>query len=334
MEVIEFALLLAADMRDPLMPLWAMELTAKVLLYAWLFALGGTVGSFLNVVVYRLPRGKNLAIPGSACPCCGHPIRLSDNIPILSWLALKGRCRDCGVRISPRYLLVETLVATTFLLVLAGELFLPASAFELATRRLLTPWDGTPFWCMYGLHLLLVVTLYAAVLIAGDGFQVTPRLNGPLLAVGLVLPLIWPEVRSVPATPAVVVGWQAGLYDGLIGLLAGASTGVVIAVAAWAMLGQGIAPIPRLRFGLLGGAIGLVFGWQRALWLSPLVLVLSALSVAALRIIKPAHAKTGESTGEPTAAPEFAAARTLPDAEAISEEVHIVCPPTEPTEPS
>src|SRR5688572_1591793 len=120
MEATFFLLLAAAEFRDPIMPLWAMELTAKVLLYAWLFALGATVGSFLNVVVYRLPRGLNLAIPGSFCPACGHPIRLSDNVPILSWLALRGRCRDCGARISPRYLFVEMLVATTFLIVLAG----------------------------------------------------------------------------------------------------------------------------------------------------------------------------------------------------------------------
>src|SRR5881227_2959075 len=119
-------LLAAAEFRDPLLPLWAMELLANVFLWVWLFCMGATVGSFLNVVVYRLPRRKNLAYPGSFCPRCGHPIRLNDNIPILSWLALRGRCRDCGGRISPRYFFVELTVAALFLLVLAGEQVMPA----------------------------------------------------------------------------------------------------------------------------------------------------------------------------------------------------------------
>src|SRR4029450_9674811 len=115
---VDIASLLAASApRDPLLPLWAMEFLATAFLYVWLFCLGATVGSFLNVVIYRLPRNKNLAHPGSDCPRCGHPIRLSDNIPIVSWLWLGGRCRDCRGAISPRYFAVELTVATTFLLV-------------------------------------------------------------------------------------------------------------------------------------------------------------------------------------------------------------------------
>src|SRR5687768_10197877 len=92
----EFAVsLLAADIREPLLPLWALELAADVSLGLWLFCIGASVGSFLNVVVYRLPRGLNLVHPASRCPSCLHPIRLRDNIPILSWLLLGGKCRDC-----------------------------------------------------------------------------------------------------------------------------------------------------------------------------------------------------------------------------------------------
>src|SRR4029079_17908057 len=97
--------------------LWAMELLASVFMYAWLFCVGACVGSFLNVVVYRLPRGKNLAHPGSLCPRCGHSIRLHDNIPILSWLLLRARCRDCQAPIPIHYWLVELTVATIFLAV-------------------------------------------------------------------------------------------------------------------------------------------------------------------------------------------------------------------------
>ena len=90
-------------------PLW--------LLLAWLFVLGTIIGSFLNVVMYRLPRGENLAWPGSRCPACGHSIRWYHNVPVLGWLWLRGRCHDCGVKISPRYPLVELAVGLTFLLI-------------------------------------------------------------------------------------------------------------------------------------------------------------------------------------------------------------------------
>ena len=69
--------------------------------------MGAIFGSFLNVVAYRLPRGESLSRPGSRCPQCETPIRPYDNVPVLSWLALRGRCRSCGVRISARYPLVE-----------------------------------------------------------------------------------------------------------------------------------------------------------------------------------------------------------------------------------
>ncbi|MBK9740435.1 MAG: prepilin peptidase [Actinobacteria bacterium] len=79
---------------------------------AWLVILGGAgliVGSFLNVVIYRVPADLSIVRPGSACPTCHTPIAPRDNIPILSWLLLRGRCRSCGMRISVRYPLVEGL---------------------------------------------------------------------------------------------------------------------------------------------------------------------------------------------------------------------------------
>jgi leader peptidase (prepilin peptidase)/N-methyltransferase len=72
---------------------------------------GLIAGSFLNVVAYRLPRGESLATPGSRCPTCGTPIRPYDNIPVLGWVLLRGRCRACRIAIPARYPLVEGLVA-------------------------------------------------------------------------------------------------------------------------------------------------------------------------------------------------------------------------------
>jgi len=75
----------------------------------FLFALGAVFGSFLNVVIHRMPRGRSIVNPPSACPRCKVPIQRRDNVPILSYLALRGRCRSCGSRISARYPVVEIL---------------------------------------------------------------------------------------------------------------------------------------------------------------------------------------------------------------------------------
>ena len=85
-------------------------------LYVVSFLFGLAIGSFLNVVIYRLPRHESLVRPGSHCPGCGSPIRWYDNLPVASWLVLRGRCRDCKTRISPRYIAVEALTGALFVL--------------------------------------------------------------------------------------------------------------------------------------------------------------------------------------------------------------------------
>jgi leader peptidase (prepilin peptidase)/N-methyltransferase len=279
MPIVTELLFAAAEFRDPLLPLWAMELLAKIFIYVWLFCVGATVGSFLNVVVYRLPRGKNLAYPGSFCPRCGHPIRGYDNIPIVSWLALRGSCRDCGRSISARYFVVELLVATTFLLVLAAEHFFPPIALGFTTRRLLSPHDGVAFWSMYFLHVALVTTLNAAVLIRVDGFRVPARMYLPVLAAGMVLPIIWPEIRSVPAfSMQSWTGWRVGLIDGLAGLAAGFLVASIGSVWRWQATGHWpmFAPIA------LASSIGAVLGWQRTLVVFPVALIAGLGAVRAL----------------------------------------------------
>ena len=79
------------------------------LLLAWLFVLGTLIGSFANVVVHRLPRRRSLLWPPSHCPRCKHAIRWRDNLPIVGWMLLDGKCRDCGLPISPQYVFVETM---------------------------------------------------------------------------------------------------------------------------------------------------------------------------------------------------------------------------------
>ncbi len=100
----------------------------------WLVAIlavpfGLVIGSFINVVAYRIPAGKSVVSPSSACPSCDHPIRHRDNIPIISWLVLRGKCRDCQATISARYPIVEATTGALFaatVLVVGLEWSLPA----------------------------------------------------------------------------------------------------------------------------------------------------------------------------------------------------------------
>lgn len=91
--------------------------------------LGLLIGSFLNVVIHRVPRGESIVRPPSACPACGHEIRARDNVPVLGWLLLRGRCRDCSAPISARYPLVELGTALLFAVI----------ALRLADRPALLP---------------------------------------------------------------------------------------------------------------------------------------------------------------------------------------------------
>jgi leader peptidase (prepilin peptidase) / N-methyltransferase len=98
---------------------------------AFAAVLGAIIGSFLNVVVWRLPRGESLATPPSQCPSCGERIAPYDNVPVVSWLLLRGRCRHCGARISPRYPLIELLTAAAFAGVVAVRGFDEGLVLEL-----------------------------------------------------------------------------------------------------------------------------------------------------------------------------------------------------------
>src|SRR6185312_15631271 len=81
--------------------------------------LGLAVGSFLNVVIHRVPRDESLIRPGSHCPRCGSPVRRRHNVPVLGWLVLRGRCADCKTPISARYPLVEAATGALFVAVAA-----------------------------------------------------------------------------------------------------------------------------------------------------------------------------------------------------------------------
>jgi leader peptidase (prepilin peptidase)/N-methyltransferase len=94
--------------------------------------LGAIIGSFLNVLIHRLPRGQSIVFPNSACPGCGNAIRAYDNIPIISYLILAGRCRSCRTPISMRYPAVEALTALLFAAVAWHDQITIVLPFDLA----------------------------------------------------------------------------------------------------------------------------------------------------------------------------------------------------------
>ena len=258
--------------------------TARWIIAAWFLFLGGAVGSFLNVVVYRLPAGMSISWPGSHCPRCNHAIRACDNVPVLAWLWLRGRCRDCHQWISFRYPLVEAVTAGLFLLLLVVEVFhggqnLPTRIPQVPPELHPYPPTQAPGICL--LHLGLLCTLLAAGLIRWDGKRPPRSLFVPLLLAGLVAPSIWPWLHPLAADREVAEIPWGGAVDGLLGL----GTALFLGrLAEW--LGTRFSAMSRPGNQILGEAlgIGVVLGWQAVFLLVPLALLLEELSrIASLR---------------------------------------------------
>lgn len=175
-----------------------------------IFAMGLAFGSFLNVCVYRLPRDLSPILPSSKCPHCNAEIRFYDNVPVLSWLLLGGRCRNCQAHITPRYLIVE---------LLTGALFLACYAhfgFTLATLK----------YCAFGFLLLGLIFTDAETHLLPD------KMTLPGLAVGIVFSVFVPVndvasqllngVLNLPVSDDIL--WRIlSLCDSLLGAAIGAA---------------------------------------------------------------------------------------------------------------
>jgi leader peptidase (prepilin peptidase)/N-methyltransferase len=205
------------------------------MLLATLAGLGLLVGSFLNVVIHRVPAGLSLLRPGSACPTCQRPVRPYDNVPVVSWLLLRGRCRDCNAPIAGRYPLVEAVT---------GLLFLAAGA-----RFGWTPYLFVALVLLAAGTALFVIDLeHRRLPFAITGFTAAVT----VLALGL--DALFGDARPVPVAVLSAALWLA-LYSGVWFLTAGRGMG----------LGDvALAPVLGLTLGWLGwGAslVGLVGGF-------------------------------------------------------------------------
>lgn len=177
---------------------------AATLVAVWWFAMGTVIGSFLNVVVYRLPIGMSVVRPGSHCPLCKTPIRWYDNVPVLGWLLLAGRCRHCRQSISSRYPLVEGFVGLMFLAVAWADCYAPgmevAPGFGPRVMAALRS-PGVLALCLY--HVALLSTLVAAALIEFDGYRVPVPVAGFALVVSLAGFELLPPLEALLVTLAV-----------------------------------------------------------------------------------------------------------------------------------
>ena len=244
------------------------------LIAGWVFVFGAIVGSFLNVVIYRVPLRRSIVTPGSACPGCGKRIRWYDNIPIVSWLILKARCRACDAPISARYPLVELAAA----LLAVGTLYrwgLNLVAFEV----LVFAWVCLVLALIDYDHQILPDVMTYPLILFGFGMSYGPGVTWWLdsmvgAAFGALLPIAvivlyklirgeegmgWGDVKFLAGIGA-VIGLAGCLWVLIVGALLGALVGVGLMV-----MGRGTAKT-ALPFGTFLAIAALLFLFLPPSW--------------------------------------------------------------------
>ena len=208
------------------------------------FVFGAVVGSFLNVCVHRMPRDQSIVTPPSHCPHCNQRIRWIDNVPLVSYLMLRGKCRHCGGSISPRYFLVELLTAVLFLLMWLK----------------LTQWDHPPLHGIYFLkgpiYWLVIGGLIVATFIDFEHYIIPNEITVGGIIVGLALSAVYPPLLDAETI-------QMSLLRSFLGVIVGGLT--LLAVAT---IGEAIFRKEAMGMGdvKLLAAIGAFFGWQSTLF--------------------------------------------------------------------
>jgi leader peptidase (prepilin peptidase)/N-methyltransferase len=213
--------------------------------------LGLATGSFLNVVIHRVPRGESLVRPASRCPGCRSPIRYRHNIPVVGWLMLRGRCADCGKPISARYPLVEIATAVLFLavtlqltrmhLLAALPAYLYFAAIGLALAVIDVEWRRLPNAIVLPSYPVLAILLIVASAVQGDWWPLARAGIGAaalflfFLAIAMVHPagLGFGDVKLAGIVGGVLayVSWPALIIGAFGGFLLGALVGVAVLVS-------------------------------------------------------------------------------------------------------
>lgn len=218
--------------------------------FIFVFAFGAIVGSFLNVVIHRVPNEESIVFPNSACPKCKTPIKAYDNIPVLSWLILGGKCRNCKEKISPRYPAVEFLTAALYVLVywqIGFNPYLPVS-------------------------LIFVTAIVALVFIDAEHMILPNVITYPLLVYSVLVRLLFPIFLSAEYftdlnhTPFIYLEnyplWLVSLLGAILGGLVGGGF-LWLVGAVWKLLrgvdAMGLGDV-KMMF-----AVGAFLGWRLTL---------------------------------------------------------------------
>ena len=218
--------------------------------YTFSFLIGAAIGSFLNVVIHRVPNEESIVFPNSACPKCGAAIRPYDNIPLVSWLLLRGKCRNCKASISARYPAVELLTALMFVLVywrFGFGAFLPVA-------------------CVF------VSAMIALIFIDAEHMILPNVITYPLLGFSLLLRLIFPnffdgaylsDINSWPlAYLSTMPLWLLSLIGALLGAIIGGGF-LWLVGEAWKRLrgveAMGLGDVKMMA------AVGALLGWRLTL---------------------------------------------------------------------
>ncbi|MFO1062693.1 MAG: prepilin peptidase [Pirellulales bacterium] len=272
-----------ASRYDPTMMLIARSLDTVLAL--WFLSVGASIGSFLNVVVYRLPIGRTLN-GHSSCPYCRVPIHAADNIPVFAWLRLRGRCRACRLPISFQYPAVELLVGILFLIVYFAEFAGGGSNLPGGTgggvRSGLINTDVSPKLLVRTLILLSGLScLTAAGLMVIRSSRVAPSILIFTILVSLAAAGALPETT--------ILNWRVGTgiapiekhLDAIATVLSGGLAGLLIGLITGPTLYSGAKRLQagdKLSWSVTCAAVGALFGWQTF----PIVLgAVASLAIAA-----------------------------------------------------
>jgi leader peptidase (prepilin peptidase) / N-methyltransferase len=235
---------------------------------------GLVVGSFLNVVIWRVPRGESVVRPPSHCPACDHAVRPRDNVPVLSWLILRGRCRDCGAGISVRYPLVELATAGVFVALsvrigLEPELFafLYLGAIGIALALIDIDVKRLPNAIVLPSYVVVAVLLGTAAAIQGEWGTLLRAVLAGLALYGFyfLLMLVYPrgmgfgDVKLAGILGAYLgwLGWGELVVGSFLAFLVGGVFGLALMVVGLA--GRKSA-IPFGPWMLLGALLGILWG--------------------------------------------------------------------------
>jgi leader peptidase (prepilin peptidase)/N-methyltransferase len=269
----------------------------RVIIIVLAGVLGLVIGSFLNVVIYRVPRKQSIVSPPSACPSCGTPIKSRDNIPVLSWLLLRAKCRECGEPISARYPIVELVTGLLFaaaafrfplpygapvniliatILILLAVLYFAAISVALAGIDLDT--HTLPNVIVLPSYIVIGGLLLAASVIYGDYSQLLPAAVGgaALFVLYFVMALVYPggmgfgdvKLAGVIGLMLGFLDWGSLIVGAFAAFLLGGLFGIALVLTRKAGRKSGIPFGPWM---LAGAWVGIFFGGQ--IWAGYLNLV-------------------------------------------------------------